>query len=105
MPSLNRINSICSELPFVVTPQAQLMLKTLLDCVVDDPHPLWKGGRNVWLERQATLTSDLSVYLREVREHLPPDQKVVTTFDILHWLSTPGTQGIVALDRVCPFDK
>jgi|SRR5579864_1749950 len=105
MPSLNRIAMICSELPFGITPQAQLMLKVLLDCVVDDPHPLWRADPEQVLERQAVLTRALPSHLREIREYLPPGQKIVTTFDILHWLSTPGTQGIVALNRVCPFDK
>jgi len=105
MPSLNEIAIAARDSGVNLTPQAHSLIKLVLDSVTEDPHASWQSryssGRATIEElgeQQRGLTNQLPEFLKRISEASTVRQRVVSTFDVLHWLS--GN-----LDSVCPMKK
>jgi hypothetical protein len=106
MPSLNEIARLCESAPSRFTPQSQLLIQQILNSLVDDPHPAWKINElNTQVATQGLMTS-FPALLTEISKHPTVRDSLVTTFDVLHWLSAvSGKMTKINLDRWCPYDK
>ena len=105
MPSLVEINIAARRSDINLTPQAHSLIKLVLESVTEDPHSSWRSSFSsgpATIEeltaQQQKLTSQLPEFLKQIAEAPIIRERVVSTFDVLHWLS--GN-----LDSVCPMKK
>lgn len=105
MASLAEIAGAALEARVRLTPQAHLLIKVVLESITEDPHLSW-GSKNDGhpqaldeLEtEQQKLTTQLPELLRSISQYETVRQGIVSTFDVLHWLSG-------RLDGLCPMRK
>lgn len=127
MPTLNQIAEICQKSSVRFTPQAQVIIHNVLTSIVEDPHPTWNTDELTPLDAVTQLFAQLPEIIEQITHHTTVRDGLVTTFDILHWLSTsasgsaqqasqiPGmvvmrsislqSESASNLDHWCPFSK
>jgi len=78
-----------------ITADAQNLTKVILNAVLSDPHPRWEATPEERVEIVTNYIQDLPDTLTTLAkdEHV---EGSITTFDLLHWLSTDKQ-----LARIC----
>ncbi len=106
MPSLSEIGLAAASSDVKLTPHAHLLIKVVLEGITEDPHQGWriKGtdrdrpSMEELISHQQELLRTLPDILKDIRSYYTVRDGVVSTFDVLHWLTH-------RLDDICPFDK
>lgn len=97
----DRIANICEEFRHEryidVSQQSKILIKDILDAIILDPHPRWKFTKKKRKHVANYFASELYVNLFNIAKE-EQVEKIITSFDILHWLSRH-------IDKLCPFTK
>jgi hypothetical protein len=94
------LNDVAKDRSVRFTHTASQMLYSMVDAIVADPHPSWRGQVDFDGNALDGFQRNMIDKLRDklMAMPLPPKAEWITTFDLLHAISD-------IVDALCPFQK